>query len=368
MGTHDLCAAAGEAIMDTGRIGKGIAGIIALALAGGCSMDSSVTPTWTSPTPDPAPVLQHAEAAVSVSSFETLDSVKGRSLQCSRSGACYQIGFGPAGAALYMLPPLGKTFAPFKDLPKSDSYYDLALDANAGIYVRAGDVVVGTTEAATEWRTLGHGFTESGMLVAAGDGRLYASTSRFYKGAYEADAFFTLAPGAASWRMVGSAAHTIVNSAAFAPNGDLWIGSYPSIYVLAKDETLWTKFGQDLTFELEGLTIDPTGNVFTCAREKSGQEAMYRRASGDVAFTKTTGLDPMVMSPLAFDASGAAFVINADVSGALILYRLAPGATAWSWVIEVPSVDKNASCGALANDHMGHLVLQCGDQILRTRP
>lgn len=89
-----------------------------------------------------------------------------------------------------------------------------------------------------------------------------------------------------------------------------------------------------------------------------------------LATARPTGINAGNASNVVFDDQDNGFGIAKPDVGAVNGYtvmKLPAGATTWTRVLDLPA-NVFDPCRALAYDHHGHLVAQCGTTLLRTRP
>lgn len=115
--------------------------------------------------------------------------------------------------------------------------------------------------------------------------------------------------------------------------------------------------------------------------EGGSPSPIFRLAPGDAKWTATTGLAVGTSaSNIVVDADDNAYTVGyASASGTTIsLLKLAAGSLAWTKVFDVAGLGATEKCDgnlgngvvvdSLADDHQGHLVLQCTSSFLRSQP
>ena len=74
---------------------------------------------------------------------------------------------------------------------------------------------------------------------------------------------------------------------------------------------------------------------------------------------------------LVFDSRDNAYIVASDATTptrSASLFKLPAGSLTWTKLFDVPGLLADERCGSLADDHIGHLILQCASTLLRSQP
>lgn len=128
------------------------------------------------------------------------------------------------------------------------------------------------------------------------------------------------------------------------------------------------------------IAIDSHGNLLAWGPQTgTTKTAVYELPAGGTNWTLTS---PLVLSTgnggeatnFVIDAHGNAYIVASDATTparSASLFELPVGSSTWTKLFDIPGLLADERCapnGSLADDHIGHLILQCASTLLRSQP
>ena len=325
------------------------------------------------------------------------------SLRCDSDGTCYKNTTGRAnltgtlnpGDGIFKMAPNGQTFALIGDnatppaAPMAGLVTGLAVDGHGNVFAcglayggNAGTVPYQLAAGATQWTPIGTGLGNvrnvvCGEALVSDGSTLFVGDSNLWE----------LPAGKTMWvddGGPGSLGGSSV-SATVPFKGDVYVATGASsdhAYVLKAGAAAFVALA-DPVQTLSRLAVDSAGNLLGHTPGELGggsPSPIFRLAPGDAKWTKTTGLAANTRpSNIVIDADDNAYTVGyASASATTIsLLKLAAGSLEWAKLFDVQGLDATETCDgklgdgfvdSLADDHLGHLVLQCTSTFLRSQP
>ncbi|MBK9606597.1 MAG: hypothetical protein IPO58_09375 [Betaproteobacteria bacterium] len=234
----------------------------------------------------------------------------------------------------------GATWAAWNgdSLTSTAAVYDFAVGAGNTLYAAGYGAVHALPSGATTWTAVGTGLGPHGpsyaLVYSNADGALTLGNG---------SGIFVLPAGVTAWQRAneGMTASTI-NGMAFAPNGDLYAGTFgQGVQRLANGSAVWTAVDPSRTDPtIRAIVIDGLGTVY------ASSQGTVVKLSGGTWSTAGTGQGGGFSTSLAVDAANGVW---SGQNGSVM--RLAAGASAW---VEMGSGLPDDTVNALAFDAAGN--------------
>ncbi|MCC6995586.1 MAG: hypothetical protein IT370_13330 [Deltaproteobacteria bacterium] len=313
---------------------------------------------------------------LTVSGFDMFSGTLGYHITCDPAGTCYghsttvnQLAPGATTTTIIGNPTSGLVSnSPSSILRDSagNLYTNVGCSGTPGVYKRPA----GTTT----WATVGTGLTGSNLTACNFDTIGIDPGGNLYIGFASLPGLFKLTGGTGAWTDSGTGANRAVRATATRGN-DVFIGDSDGVKVLTGGAGAWTALGTGNPGNVLHLRFDGAGNLYTVNSAGIDLAGVYKLAAGTTTWVEMTNLDRFdVNSPrvsnIAFDAMNNGWMIarpTVNTGSNYSLMKLPAGATAWTVALAL-TVTVNDTCVALASDNNGHLVAQCGNMVLRSRP
>lgn len=304
-------------------------------------------------------------------------SVPGKVL-CDALGTCFKVSMSDVSK----MPPNGATFATIGDASTGliGGTAGLAIDDKGDAFVSlCASGVFELASGAKQWTPLGTGLT--GMNVSSCGNEAFAidASGGLFLGVLGNDVW-SLPSGQSTWASAGSGLAQAAIAMTTSLNGDLYVGASDAVYVRKKGGAAFAALPGSPKNAYH-LSIDGAGavyGVFAAGGDPKPPHAdVYVLPAGMSAWTETTGLSYGDINGGGFtnvvlDDKSDAYIVGPDATThAQSLYRLPAGASVWSKVLDIAGLLPQETCaplGSIADDHLGHLIVQCQSTLLRSQP
>ena len=170
-------------------------------------------------------------------------------------------------------------------------------------------------------------------IATAADGSVYVGQQDY---GVNTNKLFKLAKGATSWTEVvatglPSGATDYLAFIGVTADGTAWVSMYSGVFHLAPGASAWVRDGFTAT---RGFTRDAAGNLWSVQEVSTDSKwHIWKHTGVTRTDMPTAGLPPydsnFTLTTISLDAAGSA-VLGGSKNGALLLYKLASGATTWT--------------------------------------
>jgi hypothetical protein len=305
-----------------------------------------------------------------VAGFDTFTTFGANYLTCDPVGNCYG-----NKTNIYKLAPNATAYTNIGDSSKgfvSAFPSSILLDGAGNLYTNAGCGgslgVYKLPAGGTTWAKVGTGLTDPNPTSCNFNTMAADSAGTIYVGfAIDPKELWKLPAGQTAWVNTGAGLNGTVRATVTIGN-DVYVTASSGVKKLASGATTWADYGDQNNLPIlpYRLHADPAGNLY-----ETTEQTVYKLAAGATAATtwqSTTGISTgSTSSNPVFDSAGNAY-IAADNGAAskIALYKLAAGTLAWVKLFDT-NVFSSENCRAMADDHIGHLILQCNSMMLRSK-
>ncbi len=313
---------------------------------------------------------------LTVSAFDTLTGQLGYHITCDPAGICYghtttvnQLAAGATAPTVIGSSANGLV---------SNSPSSIVRDSAGNLYTNAGcsgtPGVYKRTVGTTTWATIGTGLTGANITACNFATLAIDTGGNLYVGFAINAGLSKLTGGAGAWTDLGTGANRAVRATAIR-GSDVYVGDQDGVKVLTGGAGAWTMLGTGNPGNVLSMTFDGAGNLYTVNNAGTTLAGVYKLPAGTTTWVEMTNLNrgdvnsPRV-SNIAFDSMNNGWMIarpTVSTGNNYSLMKLPAGATAWTAALAL-TVTTGDTCVALANDNNGHLVGQCANMILRSRP
>jgi hypothetical protein len=301
---------------------------------------------------------------ITVTAFDASTTFGANYLTCDPSGNCYgnrtNIYKLPANGTMYSL--IGNSANGLITATPSS----ILLDNAGNLYTNACGGTPGVYKlpsGTTTWTNFGTGLTGANPTSCNFNTMASDSAGTLYVGFAVDKALWKLPVGQTAWTATPTDLNQVVRATATRGN-DVYIAYSGGVKKLASGAATWTDYGSTsngASLPLH-MSFDPSGNLYV-----TNETTVYKLAVGATDWVATTNLATgSIASNPVFDSAGTGFIAARDNGGNVYsLLKLTAGTTAWAKVVDT-TVFLSENCYALADDHIGHLVLQCNTTMLRS--
>lgn len=316
-----------------------------------------------------APADAAPGSPITVTAFDEYATFGANYLSCDRAGACY----GNRGS-IYKLAANATAYTVVGSSANglvTATPSSILLDSAGNVYTNAGCGgslgVYKLPSGGNTWAKIGTGLTDPNPTSCTFNTMAVDSAGTLYIGfAINPKELWKLPAGATEWTNTGTGLNDTVRSTKTIGN-DVYVALNGGLKKLAAGATAWADYGdQDSAPILPyHLNVDAAGNLYV-----TNESSVFKLPAGATTATAwqvTTGFTTgSYASNPVFDSAGNGYIAANNGSNKIALFKLAPGALAWSKVVDTTQpVTEN--CRALADDHIGHLILQCDTKMLRSK-
>jgi len=317
-----------------------------------------------------------AGGPLTVSGFDMFSGQLGYHITCDLTGSCYG-----HSTTVNQLTPGATTPTIIGNSANglvSNSPSSILRDDAGNLYTNAGcSGIVGVYKrpvGTTTWATIGTGLTGANPTTCNFGTLAMDATGNLYVGFAILPGLSKLTGGAGAWTDIGTGANRAVR-AVVTRGADVFLGDSDNVKVLTGGTGAWTVLGTGNPGNVLHLSFDGAGNLYTVNNAGINLAGVYKLAVGTTTWVEMTNLDRFdVNSPrvsnIAFDAMNNGWMIarpTVNTGSTYALMKLPAGATAWTKALDLTQT-VNDNCVALANDNTGHLIAQCSNIVLRSRP
>jgi hypothetical protein len=330
----------------------------------GCGGDDT---TWSPPaTSSPAPV--QPDTAVQATAIETLGASDGTGLWCAVGGVCYS-----ARGDARQLNRIGAHEHDFAGEVTMPGVTDFSIALGEGtIFLHTLDGVFMTSDGEGQWAKAAAAPGNDGAMALGADGRLYVSSGSTYGNAGETSPIFVSKQAwntDAKFEVVGESCRGKVLSMAANKAHDLYAILQPAwgateVYVMRNGNPLWEDV--DTSIEPTRLGMSPSGKLVVFS-DSMASACEIDAAGGELCTTRSDTV-PGRAAGIVVDVSEHLYMAAMDLAGQWSIYTATFGSQ-WTKVVDLPSsLSTVSACTAVANDHVGDLLIRCGDTVYRTTP
>ena len=318
-----------------------------------------------------------------ITGFTTLNQLDvGGLVRCDPTGTCFK-----AANYLYRMAPGGTRFdfafpdpmasSPGAKLPAAGLAFDRAGNfytaAATDLYKIAPGATLGTYLGTMG--ALGTGYVANGPSLVIDDGGNFYLSETY---AHGLPTLVWLPAGEVVWQSVDAVNDQGVYDTAV--YGD-------AVYFAGTDRALVFKPGAtalatvaDSPAQPNSLVVDSQGGLLGYFFQTVGKRpAIFRLPAGGIHWMETSALilsvgDGTQATNLVMDEQDNAYIVASDATTpprSASLFELPAGSLTWSKLADVSGLIAGEPCGpkgSLANDHVGHLILQCLTTLSRSLP
>jgi hypothetical protein len=354
-------SSAGTAVVTVAVVAFGFCGCSSASDAPAQKQTPPAAPTAAAPTPP-------AVADVPIGAISSFDSIQARGkngLWCALGGVCYSVA--SDASMLYRIGPRDTAVAPEVAMP-GDATFSLSLGAGA-IFLRTAAGVFSTADGVGAWSQETLAPKNPSAFAAGHDGRLYVAALETWDVQARMPIFVNDDPShaTAEFRVAGAACHSTVRSIAVSASHDIYaiVGdSDPAeVYVMRDGGPLWQQLPLDAAIT-DRVVLDASGNVHVVGAAKTCR--LSAASTGPDCVNPT--LDVYSMTAVVIDSAGTPFVAASDDQHRWAVYEGSYTTAQWRLRATLPALPISASCTDIANDHVGDLLIRCGDNVYRSKP
>ncbi len=324
-------------------------------------------------TTDAGATSDGGKALPTITGFTALaGSAGGGILRCDSVGNCYAVNF-------YHLPPNGTMFSAFAPgVAMSSSNPGLLVDGPGNVYVNGCTKGVYKQPPGGAFAEVGTGLTGANGTSCLVNTLGMDSAGTLYVGFPATAELWKLPTGGSAWENTGAGLPAAVYSVA-SVGKTVYAGTLNGVFVLTDGAASWVNAATGTNSTLAGFRLyaDHAGNLLA-ESPQGGSTGIYRLAAGTMTWTATTGYEPSAIgnqkvTEIVVDAQDNAYVVTVAQGAAatpLALLKLAAGTTTWTKVVDLPALanGSNDTCSGLADDHIGHLIVDCTNNAFRSQP
>ena len=306
-------------------------------------------------------------APIAVTAFDTYTTFGANYLTCDPVGNCYG-----NRQNIYKLAPNATAYTVIGNSTNglvTSSPSSILRDPAGNLFTNAGCTgslgVYKLPAGTTTWAKLGTGLDGNNPTSCNFHTMAVDAAGTLYVGFAIDKALFKLPAGQTAWVTTPTDLNEVVRATATRGN-DVYVAFNGGVKMLASGAAAWTTFETDGPILPYHLTIDGAGNLYL-----TNESTVYKLAAGAntaTAWVPTTGITTAsTASNPVFDSAGNGYIAARDGNGNVYaLFKLAAGTLAWTKVLAT-TVFLSENCRAMADDHIGHLILQCDTMMLRSK-